>query len=170
MDKTDKTDKINVGKIIGVHGIKGQVKVEVLTDNPARFACGSRLFCEKTGTCLTVEGASPHKEILLVKFAEVENRDMAEALASSYLQVDRKDVAPLPDGVYYYFQIEGLDVYTEGEYFGKVISVQATGANDIYNVKMTNGKIIALPALDWVIKKIDLEAGTMEVDIPEGLL
>ena len=170
MDKTDKTDKINVGKIIGVHGIKGQVKVEVLTDNPARFEKGSKLFCEKKGANLTVEAASPHKEILLVKFTEVENRDMAEVLAPSYLQVDKKDVAPLPDGVYYYFQIEGLDVYTEGEYFGKVISVQATGANDIYNVKMTNGKIIALPALDWVVKKIDLSAGTMEVDIPEGLL
>lgn len=166
----DKTEKINVGKIIGVHGIKGQVKVEVLTDNPSRFDKGSVLWCEKTGNWLTIETASWHKEILLVKFAEIANRDMAEALAPSYLKVDRASVAPLPEGEYYYFEIEGLSVYTEGNYFGKIISVQATGANDIYNVKMENGKIIAIPALESVIKKIDIAAGTMEVEIPDGLL
>lgn len=176
MDKSNKSEKssnshkINVGKIIGVHGIKGQVKVEVLTDNPARFERGSKLWCAANGMVLTVESATPHKEILLVKFAEVENRDMAETFTHSYLQVEKKDVPPLPEGVYYYFQIEGLSVYTGGEYFGEVLSVQPTGANDIYNVKMTNGKLIALPALDWVIKNIDLEAGRMDVEIPEGLL
>lgn len=166
----NKTDKINVGKIIGVHGIKGQVKVEVLTDNPTRFEKGSLLWCEKKSCFLTVETAGSHKGILLVKFAEVENRDMAETLSPSYLQVDKKDAAPLPEGVYYYFQIEGLEVYTEGQYFGKILSVQATGANDIYNVKMENGKIIAIPALDSVINNIDLDSGKMEVTIPEGLL
>lgn len=163
-------DKINVGKIIGVHGIKGQVKVEVLTDNPKRFATGSTLWCEKIGQWFTVESSSWHKELLLVKFLEIADRNQAETLTASYLQVEKSSVAPLPEGHYYYFEIEGLSVYEAGEYLGKIISVQATGANDIYNVKMTNGKIVAIPALKSVIKKIDIAAGTMEVEIPEGLL
>ena len=163
-------DKINVGKIIGVHGIKGQVKVEVLSDNPKRFAVGSSLWCAKTKQWLTVESASWHKEVLLVKFAEIADRDQAEKLTASYLQVEKSAVAPLPEGHYYYFEIEGLSVYEKGAYLGKIISVQATGANDIYNVKMTDGKIVAIPALKSVIKKIDLPSGTMEVEIPEGLL
>lgn len=169
------TDKmINVGEITGAHGIKGQVKVESLTDFPdVRFAPGSELFCAKLGKTVTVEAAGQHKGLYLLSLSGVDDRDVAQSLLHTYLQVSVDELPKLPEGEYYHFQLIGLDVFEGEKLLGKITEVMQTGANDVYVITAQAGgkpDEILLPALKDCILGVDLAAGRMDVKIPEGLI
>lgn len=170
----NKMQMINVGEITGAHGIKGQVKVESLTDFPElRFAVGSELFCEKLGKLLTVEATGVHKGLYLLSLSGVNDRDVAQGLLHSYLQVPMTELPELPEGEYYHFQLIGLNVYEGERLLGEITEVMQTGANDVYVIKAPEGvkpAEILLPALKDCILGVDLAEGTMSVKIPEGLI
>ena len=162
---------INVGRIIAAHGIKGQVKIEVLSDNPLRFLKGQLLFLPKIGKEMKISSVQEHNGFLLLGFEGVNDRNDAEALKDSLLQADIATVPSLPDGQYYYFQIEGMDVfdYDNGQALGKVAEVLEYTANDVFLIKREGKKDLLLPALKSVIKVLDIKNKRMEVKIPEGL-
>lgn len=169
------TDKmINVGEITGAHGIKGQVKVASLTDFPdIRFAPGSKLYSDKLHKTVQVTSSSVHKGLYLVGLSDINDRDTAQSLLHSYLQVSINDLPPLPDGEYYHFQLVGLQVYEADRLLGEITEVMQTGANDVYVIKAPAGQKpaeILLPALKHCILGVDLAAGKMSVKIPEGLI
>lgn len=162
---------IDVGKIVGVHGIKGEVKVVSLSTNPARFAVGSTVILAQTRVRITVSSCRRHKDVLIIKFKEIADRNQAEAVKGSMLQIPQEEVAPLQEGEYYLFQLENLQVVTEdGESLGVVKDITSQGANDVYRVDMGNGDFLLLPGLKEVITKIDLSAGEMRVNLTPGLL
>lgn len=162
---------IDVGKIVGAHGIKGEVKVVSLSSNPARFALGNTVVLADAGERITVSACRRQKDALIIKFKEIADRNQAEAVKGSMLQVSQEEVAPLKEGEYYLFQLENLQVVTaEGETLGVVKDITSQGANDVYRVDMGNGDFLLLPGLKDVITKIDLEAGEMRVNLPPGLL
>ena len=165
-----------VGLIHGAHGVRGLIKVESLSDNPARFAAGSRLYAvqwsvvsgqcsDKTPRPLTVISATPHKSRLLIAFEGVASREQAEALLGAQLMAE-PDAALLPEGQYYHYQLAGLAVYERGEYIGKITDILSRPANDVYVIQNEAGEEIWIPALKSVVKKVDLEAGRMEVELP----
>src|ERR671918_706484 len=94
--------RLVVGKVRGVHGLRGAVRVEVLTDNLARFDEGSTLFREASAEPLTV--ASSHRDGpgLLVRFAEVVDRQSADALRDAYLEAE---IQPLEANEFYWHEI-----------------------------------------------------------------
>lgn len=163
---------ITVGEIVNTQGIRGEVRVLPTTDYPERF--------HKTNTILmllknqrlkyTIEKAWPHKQFVIIKFAEIPDIDAAEKLKGGLLQVTRQELTALPKGSHYVFDIVGLKVYEEGQPLGEVVQVLRTGANDVYVVKRPEGKDLLIPALKSVVKKIDLDQGVMDVLLPEGLL
>ena len=160
---------INVGQIVGAHGIKGEVKVEVLTDFAAqRFAKGAKLYVEKKRTYMQVQSVRENKGLLLLKLAEVPDRNMAEELFHSYLQVSAEDRVDLPQNTYYHTDLLGLSVYENDVLLGELVDIFATGANDVYVVKSEKEEFL-LPALKSVVKNIDLGAKRMDVEVPEGL-
>ena len=161
---------IIVGKILAAHGIKGQVKVEVLSDNPKRFLAGSRLYAPKAQTHLTVAEAQAYRSGLLLRFAEIADRNGAENLASSYLTVAAADLPELAVDTYYHFQLVGLSVWEKHTLLGEIAAVESRGGTDYYVVKKTNGGEFMIPALKHMIRKIDVAAGRMEVGLPQGLL
>lgn len=172
-------DMIIVGEITGAHGIKGQVKVECLTDFPdIRFAPGAELFLEKQQRLVKILAASLHKGLYLLTLEGISDRDMAQSLLHTYLRVPREDLPPLPEGEYYHFQLIGLPVYEGERYLGRLADIMETGANDVYVIKNPEPlpglpAEILLPALQSCILRVDLPAdaeGRMEVKIPEGLL
>lgn len=161
-------NQVLVGIISSAHGVDGRVKVLCLSDNPERFAADAVLTTSK-GRQLVIESVSEHKGMLLVKFAGVDDRNAAEKLRDSELVADPQTVPPLPEGEYYHFQLEGLEVIENGIKLGRVKEILTYTANDIYVVSREEGNDLLIPALKSIVKNIDITNGTMTVELPEGL-
>lgn len=156
-----------VGRIVTAHGVKGEVKVEPLTDFPERFARGSRLWLD--GVELGVMSGRWQRSQVIVKLDGVDSREAAEALRGKELTVP--DVAELPVGedLYYLHDIVGLRVESrDGEALGEVYDVLSTGSNDVYVVRGDGGEML-LPALEDVVLEVDVAGGRIVVDVPDGI-
>lgn len=163
-------ERISIGKILAPHGVKGEVKVMSLTDFPNRFEKMKRVWVDTRASFLDIESIRFQNEIILIKFAGINNRDEGETLKGGLLQISREEVVPLPPGRYYHFQIVGLNVFdSHGEKIGRVKEILETGANDIYVVKRDEGKDLLVPALKKIVREIDIATGRMVVDLPPGL-
>jgi 16S rRNA processing protein RimM len=155
-----------VGRVVSAHGVRGDLKVESLTDFPERFRPGSRLWLE--GVPRTVERSRQQGKMLVVKLEEVDSRTQAETLRGKQLMVPQARAIE-QESVYYLHDIVGLEVVeASGNALGEVVDVLATGANDVYVVQGKRGEML-LPALDDVIRHVDLAARRIRVDVPEGL-
>jgi 16S rRNA processing protein RimM len=164
--KLDLRTAVSVGRVVSAHGVHGDLKVESLTDFPERFRAGSRLWLE--GVPRTVERSRQQGKMLVVKLEEIDSRTQAEALRGEQLMVPQAQAIE-QESVYYLHDIIGLEVVeASGNALGEVVDVLATGANDVYVVQGMTGQML-LPALDDVIKHVDLAARRILVDVPEGL-
>jgi 16S rRNA processing protein RimM len=171
-----KSDIVPIGKIVGVHGMAGNVKVYSYAESLSVFSPETVLLArhdkgeEKT---YSIKWAKQHTKTVLLSLKGIENRTQAEALVGSALYIEKKSLPELKDGDYYWFDIIGLTVFSvEGEYIGRVASIMPTGSNDVYIVKDEAGgrqKETLIPALASVVVSIDLEKKTMQVDLPDGL-
>ena len=118
-----------------------------------------------------MERSRKGKRGLLVKLDAANDRTQAEALRGLELTVLPSEVEPLPDGVYYHFQILDMRVVTEdGEQLGTVCEIIVTGGNDVYVVHEEGRRDILIPALPDVVLVVDVEAGEMLVSLPDGLI
>ena len=161
-------ESLIVGRILAPWGIGGEVKVEVLTDFPERFA--PQKVVHLNARPLEIESCRPHKQHLVVKLATIDSVEDAEKLRGQDLTIPSSELYPLPEGQYYTFQLIGLDVLTtEGQYLGQVTDIMATAGNDVYIVEGEGGEIL-IPAIEDVVKSIDLEEGKMVIEAIEGLL
>jgi 16S rRNA processing protein RimM len=164
-----------IGQIAGVHGLRGEVKVELHTDYPDRFATGAVLYMGANLAKTTIESVRPHKSHLLIRFQGVYNREDAEELRGHWLFVDEADAAVLEDDVYWVHDIVGLAVYDQAErLLGEITDVLFTGANEVYAIKPAPGvnqdKELLLPAIAAVVQDVNLEDGVMIVVLPNGLI
>jgi 16S rRNA processing protein RimM len=161
-------DFLIVGHILAPQGIKGEVKAQVVTDFPDRFAPGELVYID--GRPLEVEGSRPHKQYLVLKLAAVDTRQDAEELRDRDLCIPRSEIRELPDGEFYAFQLIGMDVFTtEGNHVGRIADIMATASNDVYVVQGERGEIL-IPAIEDVVKSIDLDKGKVTIEAIEGLL
>jgi 16S rRNA processing protein RimM len=150
--------------------VRGEVRVELLTDYPERLSLHSTLYLGPDFQPHRQESIRFHQEIALIKLEGCKGRDQAEALRGQTIYIPREEAAPLEGDEYFHFQLVGLVVVTdEGEALGKVIEILETGANDVYIIRGTRGEIL-LPAISEVVLDIDLESQRMTVNIPLGLL
>jgi len=158
---------VAVGRIRSTRGVRGELRVEPLSDVPARFAPGSRLSIGDTS--YTIEAAQPEKTGLLVKLAGVASHQAAEALRGRLLEIPESELGPLGEGEYFRFQIVGIKVFdSSGRPLGRVEEILPTGGNDVYVVRGPAGELL-LPAIDDVIKDVDVAAGRMLVELLEGM-
>ena len=163
-----------IGRIIAPFGIHGEVKVEVHTGWPDRFALLKRVYigdvAAHTVTMAEVESARLHKGYVILKLGLSSDRSAAEALRGQWLFVSREEAMPLEEGEYYLHEILGLEVWEGERYLGRVVEIleARAGANDVYVVRGERGELL-LPAIRQVILKVDLAAGRMEVTVPPGL-
>ncbi|MFY1700922.1 ribosome maturation factor RimM [Micromonospora sp. WMMA1923] len=194
-----------VGRIGKPHGIRGEVTVEVRTDEPeARFAPGSVLVTEPgaaprsdsaatpSGSAgaevdsvppagpepyrvperLTVTAARWHQSRLLVCFADVADRNVAEALRGTLLAVDSAEVAaPADPEEFHDHQLVGLAVVsTTGESIGEVTRIDHAPASDLLVVRRPEGRTALVPFVRAIVPEVDLAGGRVVVDPPAGLL
>lgn len=163
---------LELGQIVNVRGLKGEVKVNSFTEDSTKFERIPKVLIKQKNTEkeYEIEKVSYSKNQVIIKFKGIDTIDDAEKLRNSYILVDRDDLEALPDGVYYLADLIGLDVYTEeNEYLGKVDDIFSTGSNDVYVVKSDDGKEKLLPGIDEVIKKIEMDSKKIIVNLIKGL-
>lgn len=172
------TDKpfIIIGKIVGAHGIKGNLKIHSYAESLSAFQAGASFLVkhvsgwEKT---YRIKWAQPHSKGILLAFEQVDTRDLAEALIGSELMIAKSQLPELEAGTYYWSDLIGLSVFSKDDvYIGCLTAILPTGSNDVYVVENTGpgGRHeILIPALQSVVLDIDLEKRVMHVDLPEGL-
>ena len=165
--------QVTVGRIGRPHGIRGDVVVGVRTDEPElRFAKGSRLDTDpaRLGP-LTVAGSKWHSGELLVHFEGVSDRDAAAELRGTWLTVDSATIAPPEDpDEFRDADLVGLSVRTAGgTQVGTVEDVLHSG-QDVLVIKSSDGRDIMIPFVKPLVPDVDLAAGYLVIDPPEGLL
>ena len=164
---------LEIGQIVNTFGIKGMVKVKPFTDDIRRFDELKTVYVEKnsTKTEYEIEEVKYHKDMVLIKFKGIDKVEQAEMLRNSYLTVSRDSVEKLEEGRYYIVDLLGLEVYTDEQILlGILEDIFNTGSNDIYVVRDKQGKQILLPAIQDVIKQIDIENKKIIVHLLPGLV
>ena len=157
---------VAVGRVLGAFGLKGELRVQILTDNQARFKPKAKLWAgQQPVSIATSRFAQAFAYVTLKGFHD---RGDVEKFRHALLQVPEADLPPLPDGEYYRFQLRGLTVVDRaGTTLGTLDEIIETGANDVYRVHPAEGPDVLLPALADVILSVDLAARTMTVDPPD---
>lgn len=165
-------DYIKVGTIVAVHGIKGEVKIYPITDNPDRFMDLDYVFIgkdEKNPVRYNVKKVRMVNGFPLVLFESVEDRTVAEKLREQDVFVDRQNTVKLPEGRYLICDLINADIYENNQKIGVLTDVLQTGANDVYVVKELNGEELLLPVIKECILNVDLENNRIDVHVMEGL-
>lgn len=159
-----------IGKVLRPWGVRGEVKVEILTDWPERFALLEHVYLGEEAMPCRLERVRLHQGYALLKLAGYDDRSAAEALRGQVVQVPHEEAMPLDEGEYYVYQIEGLEVWTdEGESLGRVVEVLFTGSNEVYVVHGPRGEVL-IPAIADVVLKVDLEDRRLIVHLMDGLI
>jgi 16S rRNA processing protein RimM len=170
--------RIAIGQISKVRGIRGEMVIDPLTDDPNRFSELKRIWLSKGEKIARFEVEQVRvgliskrlKQKVLLKLKGVESREEAEKLVGSFLEIEKEGLIKLPEGRYFIFDLIGLKVMTtENRQLGTVKEVISLPANDVYLVE-GNEKEYDIPAIKEVVKKIDLEKKVMVIEPKEGLL
>jgi len=173
------TIEVLVGRIGKPHGIRGDVTVDVRTDEPAeRFAPGSVLRAEpprgsawKRPT-LTVADARWHQSVLLVRFEEIDDRSAAESARGILLHATRPaDATPDDPDEYYDHQLVGLAAYDlDGTALGEVSAVVHGGAQDLLTIRTPDGRDALVPFVKALVPEVDLASRRVVVADRPGLV
>lgn len=167
------TEFLQVGKIVNTHGVRGEVKVIPLTDDPRRFEDLNDVFVgtDDKKEVLNIENIKYFKNTVIIKFKESGDMNYAEKLKDMFIYVDRKNAIKLPEGRYFICDLIGMEVSEiDGNKLGVLVDVLETGSNDVYVVKNKDNKEILIPALKSVLKEVSVENKTMKVELLDGLL
>lgn len=165
-------DRLEVGKIVNTHGLKGEVKIVTWTDYPEVFEDLEYVFAKKKTEeiKLNLKNIKYQKNNIIVKFSEINSIEEAEPFKNCVLTAERDMLGELPEGVYYIADLIGCEVYSdEGEILGEISDVFNTGANDIYAVSLPQRKDMLIPVTDDTVKSVDIENKKVIVHLIEGL-
>lgn len=160
-----------IGKVSGVHGIRGELKIKPLTDDANRFFDLKKitLFNHKQENDFIIENCRLHKNSVLLVLKDIDDRDKAKNLTGMTIAIDRSEAVPLAEDEYFIEDLKGISVYNENEYLGEITDVQQTAEIDVYIIA-ADEKIFCVPARKIYIKNIDLENERIDVNVPEEIL
>ena len=149
---------IETGKIVGTHGLHGELRVSPWCDSPQFLQKFRTLYLNGGETPVHIASSRVHKEQLLIQLEGVDTIEKADQLRNELLFLDRDEVK-LPEGRYFMQDLIGLDVYDADTfiYYGILTEVMQTGANDVYEVTAQDKKTYLIPAVPSVVLKIDME-------------
>jgi 16S rRNA processing protein RimM len=156
-------DRLAVGLVRGVHGLRGAVRVEILSDNAARFEPGSLVYLEGSERPLTITSAHRDGPGLLVRFREVSDRPTADGLREKYLEIIPAE-GDLPAETFYWHEIIGCAVTTDtGLDVGTVRDVFRVGESEVYVVQGERGEVL-VPAVSSIVTNLDPPNKSIVVD------
>ena len=155
------------------HGVRGEVVVEVFSDVQERFSVGAEIdlvLLDGQRRRSKIAAVSLAGSSARVQFEGVEDRDTAEELREAVLEVGRSEVPPAPEGSYYFFELLGCRCVdeTRGE-LGRVERVLEDGGGLLLEVR-SEGQTVLVPFVQAFLRRVDVEAGRIDVDLPAGLV
>ena len=166
-------ERFQVGVITSTHGVHGEVKVYPTTDDAKRFKRLKEVILDtgREELTLEIESVKFFKQFVILKFRGIDNINDVEKYRQKSLYVTRKNAVRLNKDEYFIADLIGLKVFDEDEQeIGVLKEVMETGANDVYEITMTDGRDLLVPAIKECILKVDVENGFMQIHILDGLL
>ena len=163
-----------VGQVLRPHGIRGELRVQVMTSYPERLGQHACFYLAspdhpEAAQRYRVEKMRWHRGVLLLKLGGCDDRNTAEQLRGMLVQIPFQEAVPLEEGEYYHFQLIGVQVETESaDLLGRVVQVLETGTHDVYVVRGAQGEIL-VPAVDDLVLELDLESKRMVVRLLPGM-
>jgi 16S rRNA processing protein RimM len=157
---------LRIGRVLKAHGVKGALRVELLTDFPDRFAPGREV--QVGGRWLRVARSDAQEGSLIVSFDGIDDRTTAEQLVGNYCTLPLAEARALPADRYYHFQLVGLTVVDarQARELGQVAEVLTYAANDV--LRVTDGsRELLIPMVRSVVRSITPSEGRIVVDLPE---
>jgi len=162
---------IAIARIGGAHGVRGQVRVLLLTDFPEHLQRVRRAYLGEPPRLVGVRFSGTVRGMPLCSVEGVTDRDGAAKLRDQLLRLPKEQLAPLPAGHYYVFELIGLAVETpEGERLGTLRDVEPGAAADLYVVELPDGRRARVPAVKAFVRAVEPEAGRIVVAPIPGLL
>jgi len=148
---------ISIGQILKPQGLKGEVKVKALTDDPIRFKGLKAVFVDGKNT--PIERVSFMGDFVILKFSDISDRDMAETLRGKFLSVDKQDAIDPGDGFFIADLIGSSVLDDTGQNLGVIVDINAFGSADVIECKSIQDdkkeKKFRFPHLQHVVKKVD---------------
>ena len=164
---------LQVGIITTTHGVKGEVRVFPTTDDVNRFKKLREVILDtgKEKITLEIEGVMFFKQMVILKFKGIDTLDDVSKYRQAGLYVTRDNAVKLGRDEYFIADLIGVEVYDESDQvIGSLEDVIETGANDVYVIRMTDGRELLLPAIRQCILNVDVQGGRMQVHVLEGLV
>ena len=160
---------LDSGKIVGTHGIKGEVRIDPWCDSPAFLAAFKKLYLDEKGETFIKVKSRPHKNVTLCKIEGVDTVEAAERLRGKIVYIDRDDIR-LDEGVHFVQDLIGLEVrdFDTNEVLGTLTDVLRTGANDVYEITRGGKKYLA-PVIDEVVREINVDGGYVLLSPMKGI-
>lgn len=166
-----KNQKIETGKVVGTHGVRGALRVQPWCDTPD-FLCGFKVLYLKNKEgyeAVKVKSSRPHGNIVIMELDGITTIDMAETLRGKVLYLDRKSLN-LDDDRYLICDLIGCEVYNvdNNELIGKITDVSKTGANDVWHITNDKGEFL-IPAIEQVVISVDVDAEKVIIKLLDGI-
>lgn len=164
---------LKIGQIVNVHGIKGEVKVYPYTDDIVNLSKKKYVYLDESiESKININLCRIQKNMLLVKFEKIDTVEEAEKLRNKYIYVLKEELDSLEEDNYYVDDLISMQVVDikNNKAIGTITYVFNTGANDIYEVLLEDGKKAYLPAIKQVVKKVDVDENKMYVELMKGLI
>lgn len=167
------TDLLEVGVVIGPHGLRGDIKVNPLPTGDLALPGARKVYLKDSKGLLAQYDAvrsSPHKQNILLRLAGLETLAAVEPLINSSVWMAKDDLPELEEDRFYWSDLEGLEVVDEREgRLGRVVGMFSTPAHDILEVEGPSGETL-IPAIEPFLVKLDRDKGLLHVNLPEGLV
>ncbi len=166
-------DLLQVGAITQTHGLKGEVKVFPTTDDVKRFKKLKEVILDtgKEKMVLEIENVRFFKQFAILKFKGFDNINDIERYKGKSLYVTRENAVKLKKDEYFIADLIGIKIYDENDgYMGILKDVIVTGANDVYDITLEDGRTLLLPAIKQCVLAVDMEQQKMRVHVLDGLL
>lgn len=166
---------LEVGKIVNTHGVRGEIKVVPLTDDPKRFNKLKSAFIADEVTenmqKYSFESVKYQKNFVILKLKNIDNANEAEKFRNKFIIINREDAVKLPEGSYFVCDLINSEVFDENNNrLGVLVDVLQTGSNDVYVVRDEKKKELLIPALKSVVKEISITDKKIIVELPQGLV
>jgi len=166
-------DLLQVGALTKTHGVHGEIKVFPMTDDVNRFKKLKTTILDtgKEKIELEIEGVKFFKQFVILKFKGYDTIESIEKYSGKGIFVTRENAVKLKKDEYFVADLIDIDVMNENdEIIGKISDVIQTGANDVYDIKMIDGKSLLLPAIKECVLNVDIDNRLMKIHILDGLL
>lgn len=167
-------EKIKIGKIVNAVALRGEVKVYHYSDYKERFEEIDNILLEHKGRYeeYSIEGIRYQNEMVILKLKGVSDRNAAEALKERDVYITEADLRELPEDTFYVRDLIGcraLNAETGGE-IGEITDVLQNSAQDIYKIKLPNGKEALIPVVSEFVKEVDIEKKIVRIKLIPGFI